>query len=275
MLNSFQWIIRAIRTSSIALLVLQPSIEVLANNDLRPAVAAVTSHRKKVQHYGQDGKYRKVHTRSILPIDQTFFGTKQNGALFLSLSNGVGLGLGQSTHIWMDRYEQSTINPLHEGLDYEGSISKLEIRVESGTLALAIQHLNPLSSAEIEIPVGRVRVHTGQILIEVQTDATCRISAYNGNATFYDKDTEERTFISEGVGIVVTSDSVKNEKIDANISLEPKPEDWPNLIQATEYSRKRVVFRHNPHGQQPLYNWILPSEQFERPPARPYQFQLR
>lgn len=280
MSKSLHRLSRAIQSCVITWASLQAFIEVFADtistpDALNPGIAAVTSHRGEIQHHNQEGKHQKVQTRSILTIDQTFFGTEEQGALFLSLSNGVGLGLGESTHIWIDRYQQQMINPKNESLSFEASISKLQARIEVGTLVVAFNHLSPLSQAEFKLPLGRVRIYSGRIFLEVKSDTSCKISAYQGTATFYFEDTEERAFISAGTGIEITTESAKNLKIDSSISIEPNPEDWPLLVKATDYSRQRVAYRFNPDGHQPMQIWILPDEQFGEPSPRPYEFDLK
>jgi hypothetical protein len=245
------------------------------SGELRPAVAAVTSYQGKILHYDSDGNHSAIHLRSILPIDQTFFATKKKGTLFLSLSNGIGLGLGELTRIWIDRYEQSTINPPHESLNFEGSVSNLSVRIETGTLAVAFNHLNPQSLAEFKLPLGRVRVHSGQVLLDVQPDSSCRISVYQGTATFYYAGTEKREFISAGTSFSLSSESTKQSAIDSVAPLGQLPEDRPHLLAAAEYARLRVLYRHNPDGVQPLHEWVLPNGLFDQPSARPYQFDLK
>ena len=269
-----------IQACSLVGCVLLPAKTVIAktlslSGELRPAVAAVTSHQGNIRHHDLDGNRRAVHARSILPIDQTFFGTKKNGSLFLSLSNGIGLGLGESTHLWLDQYKQSTINPQHESLNFEGSVSHLNARIEVGTLAVAFDHLIPLSKAEFNLPLGQLQVHSGKALIVVQPDSTCQISMYEGTATFYDNETNKREFISAGKSLTFTPESKKQSARLSSDPLDLTSENWPRLLAAADYSRLRVLFRHNPDGGQPLHEWVLPNELFERPSSRPYQFELK
>ena len=263
------------RAFAVALLALCPVAESHADaltvrGELRPAIAAVTSCTGKIQHHQREGKNQAVHTRAILPIDQTFFGTAPGGSLFLSLSNGVGLGLGESTRIWIQNYLQTMINPLHEGLHYEGSVSNLRIQLESGELAVAFNHLTPMSTARIDLPLGHVVIHSGKVVFAAGPGPACSITVFQGTATYYHPETNEREFITDGSSISISSASAGRSQIQSDT-----PPHWQKLADATEHARLRVLYRYNPEGRMPLVEWILPEENFGNPSARPYHFDLK
>lgn len=269
-----------LRACVAALLALSPLAQSLAATsssaeELQPAVAAVTSHRGKIQYQDSKGANRAVHTRAILPIHQAYFGTKPQGSLFLSLSNGVGIGLGESTSARIIEYQQAAINPSREDLKYESSVSNLQIQLEAGVLAVSIYHLNPLSNARIDLPSGYVIIHSGQFLFTVGPDSTSSVTALKGTATFYNTKTKDREFIAPGNCISITTASADRPEILSNETSDEISQQAQRLLAATEHSRLRVLFRHNPEKSMPLAEWILPEDHFGRPSTRPYQFELK
>mgnify|MGYP001169380139 CR=1 FL=1 len=247
----------------------------ITSRALLPAIAVVTSCSGTVKQLDEDGKKRKLRLRETLPLNQTSFSTASNSSLFLCLSNGIGLGLSESTSIRIQRYEQSMINPMHAGLNFENSVSHLRIQTEAGKIAVAFNHLNPQSKAEFILPVGTLIVHSGQFLLEVDPNSACSVIAYKGTATFYQKDSTEREFVAPGKGISISPESVQRFAVDQS-KLETAPmQNDSLLIAATEFTRKRILFRHNPDGEQPLQQWILPERRLDQAIARPFQFKLK
>ncbi|MGB0416759.1 MAG: hypothetical protein ACPGKS_07920 [Coraliomargarita sp.] len=233
-----------------------------------PGLAAVTNVRETIELIRANGKTTRPELHEIMPLSGSSIRSGAEANLVLSLSNGIGLALDENTSLTFGSYTQTPFSERQEGLQFEPSVSKLQLQLEEGLIAIAFEHLSPLSNAEVSLPMGTLKLHAGKILVSVASDGTCTISVLSGTATLNYANSREREFISAGQSAIV-KDTVAQRS-----DLSSTPTDRLLLADAADYSRKRVLFRSQDASEGPAAIWVAPPDQLEKPPERPYSFEL-
>ena len=164
-----------------------------------PGRAAVTSIQGKVELRSLDGRSAasaqpKLH--ALLELTDSQLQTGAQSACVLSLSNGIGLALAENTTVSVTTYTQAPFSARDESLHYEPSTSTVALQLESGQLALAFEHLSPLSSATVKFPGGRLIPHSGKILIQAASAQHCTISVVSGTASLFPTISRQRVYLS-------------------------------------------------------------------------------
>jgi hypothetical protein len=234
--------------------------------------AMITSQRGLVNVTDSAGKVVAAQARTTLLPTGLKLQTESKGRIFLTLSNGVALGLDASTAIEFVEYKQRpfTITELSYGL--EPSTSKLKLLFSEGQIALASNRLSPLSELRIQLQQGEIRLHKGTCLISYEPTGL-QITAFDGNLTYYYPDGTEREFVSAPQSIRISPQSMQRKHVAEHSEVDALSEAKKLLCQATQYASTRVFFEANDTPQRPPVPFIIARpEYFKNPPIRPYQF---
>lgn len=197
--------------------------------------------------------------------------TGKGAHLFLALSNGLAIGIGENSELDVDVYQQTPFSERRESLDYEPSVSQLSLRLKHGVLAVATNRLSPLSQARIALPSGQVRIHSGVALFSAG-DTGMHLTALEGTLTYYYPEGAHREFLAAPQSIRLTEQSARQNRIAATPTIEDMPDEWKHLAQATRHASRRVFFQAAEEGAAPRPVRIVSPEYFKQVPVRPYEF---
>ena len=99
-------------------------------------------------------------------------------------SNGVGMTVGENSHVEINRFDQAPFTASNaNGVD-EPSSSQSEVHLSRGSLGLATSKLATGSTMSVTTPLGSVNIRGGNIKIETTDDVTV-ISLLDGAATVF------------------------------------------------------------------------------------------
>ena len=250
-------------------LLLLMSKTLLYSEEMISGSAIITSCKGDIKVTNQDGESIKCKLHSTLLPNSLKFKTSDKSRLFMTLSNGVALGIDGEASIQCVKYVQLPFNIEEQSRRIEASVSRLYLKYENGLIAIAGNYLSPLSEIKILLPDGELRLYKGSCLI--QRNATeLRIIATEGTLTYYYAGSNEREYITapESISLVTArKKAIVNMPID---SLDPK---LSLLTRATQHASRRVQFQPNKDsGQAPEPVLIVRPEYFEQPATRPYEF---
>ncbi len=240
--------------------------------DLIPANGLLTSHKGKVTI--QDNFKEKISVKpreSFLPSGSTW-STDPKANAFISLSNGVAIGIDASTRLSILEYSQRPFDAKKQGFEYEPSVSKLQLQFDSGKIAVASNRLSPLSNLRIELPIGSIRIHKGTCIVS-HDDLGVHLWAVDGNLTYHYPDEDSREFITAGNYVRISEISAKRQQIaqqQDHLDFEPETQ---LLIDATKHSSRRVLYKANlGTDEAPKPVMVVRPDYFKQPRVRPYQF---
>ncbi|NQY31892.1 MAG: hypothetical protein HRT56_01810 [Coraliomargarita sp.] len=234
-------------------------------------VGAVSTVRGEVTLRDKQIKYLPPKLHHTLELDKTEVTTAADSEIVFSLSNGVGFAMDGASYVSVLRYVQRPFDSEKEGLEFEPSVSKLQLQMKSGRIALAFDHLSPLSSADVLLPVGRLQIHSGQVVVEVSENGSTSILLLKGSATLHHEASGERAFVSAGQYSRFTERSAEP---DQQLDSTDAPSHWHLLAASAEYSRQRVLFQWSESDATPTAVWVTPTEQLEKVSEHPYSFGL-
>jgi len=234
-------------------------------------IAVVTSLKGDVRIINALGETIRPQLHSEHALSQNTIETDHNAYLFLALSNGLGIGINQSSKVKITQYTQQPFEAEKENLDFEPSESEFNIEIEFGTLAISSEGLSPLSKAQIKTPEGTLRVHSGSSSIICDTTGTT-VCAYRGNATFYYPDQLNRSFISGPSCIRISPQSYKVAKVAERIPMESLPQHLQRFTDATRHASQRVLFRASTSKNPVEPILVVPKKHFNQATKRPYQY---
>jgi len=110
-------------------------------------------------------------------------------------SNGVGMTIGENSHVEINRFDQAPFTASNtNGVD-EPSSSQSEVYVSRGSVGISTSKLATGSTMSISTPLGSVNVRGGNIKIETTDDVTV-ISLLDGAATVFRGE-------NDGIGVVL------------------------------------------------------------------------
>ena len=241
----------------------------LYSEEMISGSAIITSCKGEIEVTNQEGESIKSKLHSTLLPKGLNFKTRDKSRLFMTLSNGVALGIDGGASIQCVDYVQLPFNMEEQSRRIEASVSKLHLKYENGLIAIAGNYLPPLSEIKILLPDGKLRLYKGSCLIE-RNATELRIIATEGTLTYYYAGSDEREYITapESISIVnARKKTIVNMPIG---SLDPR---LSLLTRATQHASRRVQFHPNKDsGQAPEPVLIVRPEYFEQPAARPYEF---
>ena len=231
--------------------------------------AIITSCKGKIEVTNQEGESIRSKLHSTLLPNGLNFKTRDKSRLFMTLSNGVALGIDGEASVQCAEYVQLPFNMEEQSRRIEASVSRLHLKYENGLIAIAGNYLSPLSEIKILLPDGELRLYKGSCLIE-KNATELRIIATEGTLTYYYNGSNKREYITAPESISLDNarkKAIVNMPVD---SLDPR---LSLLTRATQHASRRVQFQPNKgSGQAPEPVLIVRPEYFEQPAKRPYEF---
>ena len=231
--------------------------------------AIITSCNGDIKISNNDGDSIKSKLHTVLLPNGLNFKTGTKSKLFMTLSNGVALGIDSETNVQCTEYMQLPFNMEEQSRRIEASVSRLNLTYETGLLAIAGNYLSPLSVIKIDLPDGELRLYKGSCLIE-KNDSELRITATEGTLTYYYAGSNDREYITAPESLRIVAARKKAivdmpiDNLDRKLSL---------MTRATHNASRRVQFKPNKgsgHAPEPVL--IVRPEYFEQPTTRPYKF---
>lgn len=234
--------------------------------------AMITSRTGTVKVTQVSAQSVKVNAHTTLLPGGLSFSTGSKGALFLTLSNGVALGLDEKTTIHCTEYMQRPFNREEQSRGFEASVSKLRLQYEKGQLAIASNQLSPLSDIRIELPYGELRLNKGSCLIRHDANGL-HLTAVEGTLTYYYPNSEEREYITAPKNVRISKENARRPHLTKIVPFEILNPEAIQLQKATEHASRRVLFQPNAGtGFAPKPLLIVRPEYYEQPTLRPYTF---
>jgi hypothetical protein len=221
-----------------------------------------------------DASQEKIYVKpreAFLPSGSSW-STDKKASAFLSLSNGVAIGIDASTQMSFAEYLQRPFDAKSQGFEYEPSESKLNLQLDSGKIAIASNRLSPFSEFRIKLPLGSLRLHKGTCVIS-HDDLGLHIWAIDGNLNYQYPDNESREFVTSGVYIRISDISAKRQQVAERKDKAEIDSETLKLVKATNHSSRRVFYKANETtGSAPKPVMVVRPDYFEQPTIRPYQF---
>lgn len=247
-------------------------VTVLAE-DMIPGNGMLTSREGSITVKEDSGKPVSLKPRSeILPSGQSWTTSKKAKA-FLSLSNGVAIGIAPSTKIRIVEYQQRPFDTKNQGFEYEPSTSELQLELDSGKITVASNRLSPLSELRIQLPIGSLRIHKGTSIVSYD-ELGLQLLVVDGNLTYYYPDGETRFFVTTGNLIRISEVSAKRQQVAERQEEVEFDTDTLEFVEATQYSSQRVFYKANKGTSlAPKALMVVRPDYFKQPSIRPYQFQ--
>ena len=245
-----------------------------ANTDWKYGSAFITSQIGTLNCKDYNGSKISIKQHDFIVIEGTEINTEKDSQLYLALTNGLAIGIGPQSKVHCNTYKQQPYKVERQGTKYEPSTSVLKVAIEFGTIALSCPHLSALSEMRLILPTGELRLHRGTCVIQC-TPSTTNITAYDGMLTFYYPNGSEREFIAEPMSVRISPQSAKLGRIAEDETDEVLEDNLLKLAQATEYAKKRVIFKVSNVGdipQIPQPTLVVPKSYYLQPSARPYEF---
>lgn len=240
--------------------------------ELIPGNGLLTSRKGSVTVMDTSQKKISVKPREAFLPSGSSWSTDKKASAYLSLSNGVAIGMDASTQLSIAEYLQRPFDAKKEGFEYEPSESKLHLQLDSGKITIASNRLSPLSELRLQLPIGSLRLQKGTCVVQ-HDELGLHLWAIDGNLTYHYPDNESREFVTAGVYIRISEISVKRQQLaERKDKAEIDPETL-KLIKATNHSSRRVFYKANETtGEAPKAVIVVRPNYFEQPTIRPYQF---
>lgn len=132
---------------------------------------------------------RPISLHDSMIIDsETIINTGPNDKAFFKLSNNFTFGLLEGSEFKINFFKQSPFSKKDVNFNSEPSNSFFLSELVSGTLAVHSSKLSPLSTFEIHIPFGILKLHMAKCVISYRYNLL-RIALYDGNITMVLNDT--------------------------------------------------------------------------------------
>lgn len=231
--------------------------------------AIITSCSGELEVSNHDGKSVKSKLHTVLLPNGLNFRTGSKSRLFMTLSNGIALGLDSETYLQCEDYAQLPFNLEEQSRRLEASVSRLHLKYKKGLLAIASNYLSPLSEIKIILPDGELRLYKGSCLIK--GDATeLQITATEGTLTYYQAGNNNHEYITAPESLRILQGK---KKAIVNLPINTLDPKLLSLSRATYNASRRVQFKPNKGSDlAPEPVLIVRPEYFEQPTVRPYKF---
>jgi len=239
--------------------------------EMAEGIAVATSIQGSIQIEDAESKISQPKLHDTLNLNTCTVETGKNAHLFLALSNGIGIGIGENSEVRFETFIQQPFNEDRESLSYEPSVSILSIRIINGDLAVVSNKLSPLSEARIFLPIGELQIHSATCIINY-SDMAAQITAYAGLLTYKYPDRKHRELIVEPQSIRISAQSAILGEITESMTLSSQPKAVEEFAQATENASNRVFFEAGKNGHSPQPVLIASPTYFDQPVIRPYEY---
>ncbi|MFP4069364.1 MAG: hypothetical protein ACLFVC_04200 [Opitutales bacterium] len=239
---------------------------------LLPGLAFLTTVDGEVRHQPEGRSARSPEIHAAISLNQSTLSTGPEAFCGLALSNGIALGLDANSTLRIPGFRQARFPEEKASLTYEPSMSELTLQLESGTLAVACDHLSPLSEMWIHLPLGKIRVHSATCVVAI-TETGVQLTVYQGHLTYYYPDASKREFISSEQSLRISPTSARMGRVAETAAMDGLPAEWRQLSEATYHASKRVFFLPgDPESEAPATPVpIVPPDYYDQESARPYQ----
>lgn len=235
--------------------------------------AIVTSRSGSVSANDVSGDAVSIASHEILhPVGLTI-STIKDARIFLTFSNGIAVALNESSIVQCVDYTQRLFDKEDQALGLEPSVSNLKLRLIDGQIAVASNRISPLSDLRIKLPKGELRLHKGTCLISLDA-VGFRITAYEGNLTYYYPDSDSREFVSAPKSIRISDQSSERQQVAEASTVKSLEVEQVSFCQAAQHASKRVTFQANDSTKLPPEPvLIVRPKYFQQTNLRPYQFE--
>ena len=214
----------------------------LTAESLKDGLSIVTSHSGTAEFTGADGQSRRADLHAVQTLSNTQIQTGPSSSLFLSLSNGAAIAVGERSSLQIESYQQRPCRPERESIEYEPSVSYLDLRLDSGQLAFSAEQLSPLSEITMQLPRGHVTIRSATGALHYGPTGT-KISLLSGNL-IYHYPNGKREFVVAPSGIRISDQSAQMGEVAERIDdIQTGDEADLHFIRAVEFASRRVIYK--------------------------------
>ena len=196
-------------------------------------------------------QYRFRESNSSLPlkVHQTLsfaepfeLSTDSKDHVFIKFSNHVTLGLMENTSLSIEQFRQAAFESVTINNHREPSKSFFKARLKAGTILVKTGKFSPLSTFEIELPVGTLEFHAAECVIEYRYNILT-IALYQGNISLIPK-ADQGTPLLLSAPSYYTSDHYDLERglIRPSQALTKAPQRWIHYPDFLRIVNQRVQF---------------------------------
>lgn len=246
----------------------------VVENDLMDGIALVTSRQGDATLITSNAKTRSPELHAVETLSGVEVTSGKDDSIFLSLSNGMGLGVYEDSHLRFESYLQRPFPSERESLEYEPTLSKLVVELFEGSLSFSAEHISPLSEIVIKLPKGQIQIQraSGRVLYD---ENGAHISIIRGIVSYDYPHGEEPAFIHGGNRVRISDGSAMRGRLaESNrIPSGPYSQLTERLVEATRHASERVVYRVDSEGAsipQPIL--VAKPETLQQPSPRPYRY---
>ena len=245
---------------------------VLPGQELEDGLALLTTVDGQVRFESVEGDSQPARLHQSMTLSGTRVTTGEKSFCGLSLSNGAGLVLGPESQVSIGAYRQRPYPASEQSLEYEASVSHLELTLESGRIAMAAGRLSPLSKINVSTPYGVARTHSALGFVAFEEDRV-ELTAIEGNLVFTFFDTDEREFLGSGRSLRITKQSALRAEPEVRSSAAESGEAAQDLVAAATQASRRVLFLvEGLEPGIPSPRLATPADASTLPSPRPYGY---
>jgi len=239
--------------------------------DMAEGIAVTTGIQGSIQIEDAESRTTQPKLHDTIILNACTVKTGKNAHLFLALSNGMGVGIGENSTVQFETFIQKPFTKKREGLSNEPSTSTLSIRLFNGDLAIVSNNLSPLSEARVFLPHGELQIHAATCIVQYN-QMGAQISAYGGLLTYNYPDLKHRELIVTPQSIRISPQSAVLGQVTESMTLSSLPKAIKRFAQATQHASKRILFKAGDNGDPPRPVLIASPAYFDQPVDRPYKF---
>lgn len=245
------------------------------DGELEDGLAIVTTCKGAVIFKPSRGKSKKAEHHAVETLTGVEVSSGDNDYIFLSLSNGTGLGIYKNSKVNFESYLQQPFAPAKESLEYEATRSRLVVRLDQGSISFSADKISPLSEFIIKLPYGHVKVQGASGRVSNDRSGAI-VSITSGIVSYHQPGTSKNEEFINSPNVVRVSD--QGAPLKGIGKLTPSESDRTRhltrrLVDATHRARKRVVFRpQSEEASIPRPVLVARPEDLLKPSPRPHTY---
>lgn len=191
----------------------------------------------------------KLH-QSLSFVEPCELSTGLKDHVFLKFSNHVSLGMMENTTLAIEYFRQASFTDWTISALREPSKSSFKAQLKEGKILIKTKKFSPLSTFQIEFPLGTLEFHAAECVIEYRYNIL-KIALYRGNISLTPK-TEQAEPIYLSAPSYFTSDhyDLKQGVIRPSLPLTKAPQEWANYPDCIRIVNQRVQFFPLPKGSE-------------------------